>query len=82
VKIILAATPPAQKNEKDQKRMMTGSRGKLLGAADGKLDGKDYDANVRPLRSGGSDTFTHQEAEGAYTFAVYDAMKVVMDLRS
>ncbi len=65
VKIILAGDSTGAKTEKDQKRMMT-EIGKLLGAADGKLDVKDYDRTVATLMSGGSDPVI---------FAVYDAMK-------
>src|SRR5277367_1415074 len=74
VKIILAADTTGAKTEKDQKRMM-GEIGKLLGDADGKLDVKDYDRTVATLMSGGSDPVITKKPEGAYTFAVYDAMK-------
>jgi NitT/TauT family transport system substrate-binding protein len=49
--------------------------GKLLGAADGKLDVKDYDRTVTTLMSGGSDPVITKNPEGAYTFAVYDAIR-------
>jgi NitT/TauT family transport system substrate-binding protein len=74
VKIILAADTTGAKTEKDQKRMM-GEIGKLLGDADGKLDVKDYDRTVATLMSGGSDPVITKKPEGAYSFAVYDAMK-------
>jgi NitT/TauT family transport system substrate-binding protein len=74
VKIILAADTTGAKTEKDQKRMM-GEIGKLLGESDGKLDVKDYDRTVATLMSGGSDPVITKKPEGAYTFAVYDAMK-------
>jgi NitT/TauT family transport system substrate-binding protein len=74
VKIILAADTTGAKTEKDQKRMM-GEIGKLLGDADGKLDVKDYDRTVATLMSGGSDPVITKKPEGAYTTAVYDAMK-------
>ena len=74
VKIILAGDSTGAKTEKDQKRMMT-EIGKLLGSADGKLDVKDYDRTVATLMSGGSDPVITKEPEGAYSFAVYDAMK-------
>ncbi len=74
VKIILAADTTGAKTEKDQKRMM-GEIGKLLGESDGKLDVKDYDRTVVTLMSGGSDPVITKKPEGAYTFAVYDAMK-------
>jgi NitT/TauT family transport system substrate-binding protein len=74
VKIILAGDSTGAKTEKDQKRMMT-EIGKLLGSADGKLDVKDYDRTVATLMSGGSDPVITKKPEGAYSFAVYDAMK-------
>ncbi len=74
VKIILAADTTGAKTEKDQKRMM-GEVGKLLGDADGKLDVKDYDRTVATLMAGGSDPVITKKPEGAYSFAVYDAMK-------
>ncbi len=74
VKIILAADTTGAKTEKDQKRMM-GEIGKLLGESDGKLDVKDYDRTVATLMSGGSDPVITKKPDGAYTFAVYDAMK-------
>src|ERR1700741_4629884 len=74
VKIILAADTTGAKTEKDQKRMM-GEIGKLLGDADGKLDIKDYDRTVATLMAGGSDPVITKKPEGAYTFAVYEAMK-------
>jgi NitT/TauT family transport system substrate-binding protein len=74
VKIILAGDSTGAKTEKDQKRMMT-EIGKLLGAADGKLDVKDYERTVATLMSGGSDPVITKKPEGAYSFAVYDAMK-------
>src|ERR1700751_5449197 len=74
VKIILATDTTGAKTEKDQKRMM-GEIAKLLGDADGKLDVKDYDRTVATLMSGGSDPVITKKPEGAYTFAVYEAMK-------
>ena len=74
VKIILAADTTGAKTEKDQKRMM-GEIGKLLGDADGKLDVKDYERTVATLMAGGSDPVITKKPEGAYSFAVYDAMK-------
>src|SRR5580693_4930819 len=74
VKIILAGDTTGAKTEKDQKRMM-GEVGKLLGPADGKLDVRDYDRTVATLMSGGSDPVITRKPEGAYSFAVYDAMK-------
>jgi NitT/TauT family transport system substrate-binding protein len=74
VKIILAGDSTGAKTEKDQKRMMT-EIGKLLGASDGKLDVKDYDRTVATLMAGGSDPVITKKPEGAYSFAIYDAMK-------
>ena len=74
VKIILAADTTGAKTEKDQKRMMV-EVGKLLDDADGKLDAKDYDRTVATLMSGQSDPVITKKPEGAYTFAVYDAIK-------
>src|ERR1700686_2146484 len=73
-KIILAGDSTGAKTEKDQKRMMT-EIGKLLDAADRKLDVKDYDRTVATLMSGGSDPVITKKPDGAYTFAVYEAMK-------
>jgi NitT/TauT family transport system substrate-binding protein len=74
VKIILAGDSTGAKTAKDQKRMMT-EVSKLLGDANGKLDVKDYDRTVATLMSGGSDPVITKKPEGAYSFAVYDAMK-------
>jgi NitT/TauT family transport system substrate-binding protein len=74
VKIILATDTTGAKTEKDQKRMM-GEVSKLLGDTEGKLDVKDYDRTVTTLMSGGSDPVITKKPEGAYTFAIYDAMK-------
>ncbi len=74
MKIILAGDSTGAKTEKDQKRMMT-EVGKLLGVSDGKLDVKDYDRTVATLMSGGSDPVITKKPEGAYSFAIYDAMK-------
>ena len=74
VKIILAGDTTGAKTAKDQTRMMS-EVGKLLGAADGKLDVKDYDRTVATLMSGGSDPVITKKPEGAYSFAVYDAIK-------
>ena len=74
VKIILAGDTTGAKTEKDQKRMMD-EIGKLLGPADGKLDVKDYDRTVATLMSGASDPVITKKPDGAFTYAVYDAMK-------
>jgi NitT/TauT family transport system substrate-binding protein len=74
VKIILAADTTGAKTEKDQKRMM-GEVAKLLGDSEGKLDVKDYDRTVAELMAGGSDPVITKKPEGAYSFAIYEAMK-------
>jgi NitT/TauT family transport system substrate-binding protein len=48
---------------------------KLLDTGTGKLDVKDYDRTVAELMAGGSDPVITKKPEGAYSFAVYDAMK-------
>ena len=74
VKIILATDTTGAKTEKDQKRMM-GEVGKLLDPASAELDPKDYDRTVGILMSGKSDPVITKKPEGAWTHAVYDAMK-------
>src|SRR5450432_1357592 len=73
-KIVLAADTTGAQTEKHQKRMM-GEIAKLLTTGDGKLDPADYERTVATLMSGGSDPVITKKPEGAYTFAVYDAMK-------
>jgi NitT/TauT family transport system substrate-binding protein len=74
VKIILATDTTGAKTEQDQKRMM-GEIAKLLDAGNGKLDPKDYERTVATLMSGGSDPVITKKPSGAWTHAVYDAMK-------
>jgi NitT/TauT family transport system substrate-binding protein len=74
VKIILAADTTGAKTEKDQKRMM-GEVAKLLGDSEGRLDVKDYDRTVAELMAAGSDPVITKKPEGAYSFAIYEAMK-------
>jgi NitT/TauT family transport system substrate-binding protein len=74
VKIILATDTTGAKTEKDQKRMM-GEIAKLLDTGSGKLDPKDYERTVTTLMSGGSDPVITKKPSGAWTHAVYDAMK-------
>ncbi|HEY1983299.1 MAG TPA: ABC transporter substrate-binding protein [Xanthobacteraceae bacterium] len=74
VKIILATDTTGSKTEKDQKRMM-GEVGKLLDTGTGELDPKDYDRTVAVLMSGKSDPVITKKPEGAWTHAVYEAMK-------
>jgi NitT/TauT family transport system substrate-binding protein len=73
-KIVLAADTTGAQTEKHQKRMM-GEIIKLLGTGDGKLDPKDYERTVATLMSGGSDPVITKKPAGAWTHAVYDAMK-------
>jgi len=74
VKIILATDTTGAKTEKDQKRMM-GEIGKLLDSGNAELDPKDYDRTVGILMSGKSDPVITKKPEGAWTHAVYEAMK-------
>jgi NitT/TauT family transport system substrate-binding protein len=74
VKIILATDTTGSKTEKDQKRMM-GEIAKLLDPGDGELDPKDYDRTVAILMSGKSDPVITKRPVGAWTHAVYEAMK-------
>ena len=74
VKIILATDTTGAKTEKDQKRMM-GEIGKLLDPGNAELDPKDYDRTVGILMSGKSDPVITKKPEGAWTHAVYEAMK-------
>jgi NitT/TauT family transport system substrate-binding protein len=74
VKIILATDTTGAKTEKDQKRMM-GEVGKLLDTGTGELDPKDYDRTVGVLMSGKSDPVITKKPDGAWTHAVYEAMK-------
>jgi NitT/TauT family transport system substrate-binding protein len=74
VKIILAADTTGAKTEKDQKRMM-GEIAKLLDTGSGELDPKDYELTVTTLMSGGSDPVITKKPTGAWTHAIYEAMK-------
>jgi NitT/TauT family transport system substrate-binding protein len=74
VKTVLAADTTGAQTEHHQKQMM-GEIAKLLDAGNGKLDPKDYDRTVATLLSGGSDPVITKKPEGAWTHAVYDAMK-------
>jgi len=74
VKIILATDTTGSKTEKDQKRMM-GEVGKLLDTGNEELDPKDYDRTVSVLMNGKSDPVITKKPEGAWTHAVYEAMK-------
>jgi len=74
VKIILATDTTGAKTEKDQKRMM-GEIAKLLDPSNEELDPKDYERTVSVLMSGKSDPVITKKPEGAWTHAVYEAMK-------
>jgi NitT/TauT family transport system substrate-binding protein len=73
-KIVLAADTTGAQTEKHQKRMM-GEIAKLLDAGSGKLDPQDYERTVTILLTGGSDPVITKKPVGAWTHAVYDAMK-------
>jgi NitT/TauT family transport system substrate-binding protein len=73
-KIVLAADTTGAQTEKHQKRMM-GEIAKLLDTGDGKLDPKDYERTVATLMTGGSDPVITKAPTGAWTHAVYDAIK-------
>jgi len=72
--IVLAADTTGAQTEKHQKRMM-GEIAKLLDTGEGKLDPKDYERTVATLMSGGSDPVITKKPVGAWTHAVFDAMK-------
>jgi NitT/TauT family transport system substrate-binding protein len=73
-KIVLSADTTGAQTEKHQRRMM-GEIAKLLDTGNGKLDPKDYEHTVATLLAGGSDPVITKKPEGAWTHAVYDAMK-------
>ncbi len=73
-KIVLAADTTGAQTEHHQKQMM-GEIAKLLDTGDGKLDPKDYERTVTVLLSGGSDPVITKKPTGAWSHAVYDAMK-------
>jgi NitT/TauT family transport system substrate-binding protein len=73
-KVVLANDTTGAQTEKHQKRMM-GEIAKLLDTGNGKLDPKDYDRTVATLLAGGSDPVITRQPSGAWTSAVYDAMK-------
>ena len=73
-KIVLAADTTGAQTLHHQKQMM-GEIAKLLSANNGELDPKDYDRTVSELLSGGSDPVITKKPEGAWTHAVYEAMK-------
>ena len=73
-KIVIAADTTGAQTLHHQEQMM-GEIAKLLGNDNGKLDVKDADHTVNELLSGGSDPVITKKPEGAWTHAVYDAMK-------
>jgi NitT/TauT family transport system substrate-binding protein len=73
-KIVLAADTTGAQTLHHQEQMM-GEIAKLLDPGNGKLDPKDYERTVSELLSGGSDPVITKKPEGAWTHAVYDAMK-------
>jgi NitT/TauT family transport system substrate-binding protein len=73
-KIVIAADTTGAQTLHHQEQMM-GEIAKLLDPGNGKLDPKDYDRTVAELLSGGSDPVITKKPEGAWTHAVYDAMK-------
>jgi NitT/TauT family transport system substrate-binding protein len=73
-KIVIAADTTGAQTLHHQEQMM-GEIAKLLGNDNGKLDVKDADRTVAELLSGGSDPVITKKPEGAWTHAVYDAIK-------
>jgi NitT/TauT family transport system substrate-binding protein len=73
-KTVLANDTTGAQTEKHQTRMM-GEIAKLLATDNGKLDPKDYERTVATLLAGGSDPVITKKPEGAWSHAVYDAMK-------
>ena len=73
-KIVLAADTTGAQTLHHQEQMM-GEIAKLLDPGNGELDPKDYERTVSVLLSGGSDPVITKKPEGAWTHAVYEAMK-------
>jgi NitT/TauT family transport system substrate-binding protein len=73
-KIVLAADTTGAQTLHHQEQMM-GEIAKLLDPGNGKLDLKDYERTVSELLSGGSDPVITKQPTGAWTHAVYEAMK-------
>ena len=73
-KIVLGNDTTGAQTEKHQRRMM-GEIAKLLDTGSGKLDAADYERTVATLLSGGSDPVITKKPVGAWSHAVYDAMK-------
>jgi len=73
-KIVLAADTTGAQTLHHQEQMM-GEIAKLLDPGNGELDPKDYDRTVSVLLSGGSDPVITKKPQGAWSHAVYEAMK-------
>ena len=73
-KIVIDADTTGAQTLHHQEQMM-GEIAKLLDPANGKLDPADYERTVSELLSGGSDPVITKKPVGAWTHAVYDAMK-------
>jgi len=73
-KIVLAADTTGAQTLHHQEQMM-GEIAKLLDPGNGELDSKDYDRTVSVLLSGGSDPVITKKPQGAWSHAVYEAMK-------
>src|ERR1700741_2965065 len=73
-KIVLANDTTGAQTEKHQRRMM-GEIAKLLDTGNGTLDPADYERTVATLLAGGSDPVITKKPTGAWSHAVYDAMK-------
>jgi NitT/TauT family transport system substrate-binding protein len=73
-KIVLANDTTGAQTEKHQRRMM-GEIAKLLDTGSGKLDPADYERTVATLLAGGSDPVITKKPTGAWSHAVYEAMK-------
>jgi NitT/TauT family transport system substrate-binding protein len=73
-KIVLAADTTGAQTLHHQEQMM-GEIAKLLDPGNGELDPKDYERTVSELLSGGSDPVITKKPTGAWTHAVYEAMK-------
>jgi len=73
-KIVLAADTTGAQTLHHQEQMM-GEIAKLLDPGNGKLDPADYERTVSELLSGGSEPVITKKPTGAWTHAVYDAMK-------
>jgi len=72
--IVLENDETGAQTEEHQVRMM-GEINKLTAGSDGKLDPADYNRTVATLMSGGSDPVITKKPTGAWSHAVWDAMK-------